>query len=139
MSTLGGERHGAAGESPRARIVAPVSRLLGATDLTRTIAFYQDVLGFEVGEPDGASGAVEVISGEARLRFSAHDHQAGDWEDPRPAGSVAVFFETDDVAAMHAGVRERGGAPGALQNYRDVLGFTVNYAQHDLGVLNGTK
>jgi uncharacterized glyoxalase superfamily protein PhnB len=29
--------------------------------------------------------------------------------------------------------------PGAVTYYRDVLGFTVNYAQHDIGVMDRDK
>ena len=102
-----------------------------------------------------------------------------------------MFFETDDVQAMQAGIRRRGGNPSGLEkvnwikmqmfqiqdpdghviwfgqsfhadsparsrsmlttvmpelpmddvpagvrHYRDVLGFSVNYEQHNIGVLD---
>ena len=102
-----------------------------------------------------------------------------------------MFFETDDVQAMHAAIRRRGGeasdvekvnwikmqmfelrdpdghtvwfgqsyhedsparsrsmiervmpelplddVPAGVRHYRDVLGFTVNYEQQDLGVMD---
>jgi catechol 2,3-dioxygenase-like lactoylglutathione lyase family enzyme len=79
----------------RPRIVAPVSRAIATWDIARSAAFYRDVLGFDIHEaPDGT----EASSGPALLHFDA-DGRA-------PA---IVFFETDDVDAMHAAIRARGG------------------------------
>lgn len=97
-------------------IVTPVSRLLGATDLARTSAFYRDVLAFDVRRAEREAHAIEVISGKARLRFGRHDHAPNDWDEPRPIGSAVVFFETDNVEAIHAAVRQRGGRPSELEN-----------------------
>jgi len=170
------------------QITAPVSRVLGATDVDRTVAFWCDVLGFEVRERT-SDGGVEVRSGRARIHFGALD-AAPDFSKEGPPGSAIVFFDTDDVEAMHAAVRRRGGraselekvnwikrrmfevrdpdghviwfgqsyhqkspdrprrmmsrimpelpsddVPAAVTHYRDVLGFSVNYAQEDLGVM----
>jgi uncharacterized glyoxalase superfamily protein PhnB len=95
------------------QITAPVSRSLGARDVDRTVAFWRDVLGFEVTErmPDGA---VEVRSGRARIHFGEFD-AAPDFSTDGPPGSAIVFFDTDDVAAMHAAVRRRGGQPSDLE------------------------
>jgi catechol 2,3-dioxygenase-like lactoylglutathione lyase family enzyme len=169
-------------------ITAPVARMLGATDTQATAAFYRDVLGFEIRESDGV---VEAVSGPARLAFGRHDFAPGDWDHPQPPGTAIVFFETDDLAAMHAAIASRGGrpskiqrvntialamfsvrdpdgrvlwfgksddrphgphegrmlekalpelpfddVPGAVAYYRDVLGFTINYQQDDLGVMD---
>jgi uncharacterized glyoxalase superfamily protein PhnB len=169
-------------------ISGPVMRYLGVADAGRSVAFYGDVLGFEVREADGGW---EAASGPARIRFGTAGYEPGDWENPRPPGSAMVFFETSDVEAMHAFIRARGGSPGGIQqvnwinvrmfgiddpdghrlwfgqsrngpepavkqpmlerimpslpfddvaagveHYRDVLGFTVNYAQHDIAVMD---
>jgi catechol 2,3-dioxygenase-like lactoylglutathione lyase family enzyme len=82
-------------------IVSPVSRSIGVADIARSIAFYRDVLGFDVREQ---SGVTEAIYGPARIQFDAG-----------PAGSAMLFFETDDVAAMHAAIRSRGGDPSELE------------------------
>ena len=176
------------GSTSQPRITAPVSRLLGAKDLERTVAFWRDVLGFEVGERD-RDGAIGVTSGPARIQFGKLD-AAPDFSKETPPGSAIVFFDTDDVAAMHAAVRRRGGQPSELEkvnwikrrvfevrdpdghviwfgqsyhqksperprhmmnrimpelpcddvpaavtHYRDVLGFSINYAQDDIGVM----
>jgi uncharacterized glyoxalase superfamily protein PhnB len=175
-------------------VVAPVMRFLGVTDTARTVAFYRDVLGFDVRELRDARGSAPVIEatyGPVRIRFGTHDFPPNDWTEARPPGSAIVFLQTDDVAAMHARVRARGASPTELENvnwikmrmfevrdpdghtlwfgqsydepdapipgrmcqkimpelplddvpagvayYRDVLGFRVNYAQDDIGVMD---
>jgi uncharacterized glyoxalase superfamily protein PhnB len=164
------------------RITAPVSRRLGAANVELTVAFWRDVLGFEVRRA-GDDGGVDLTSGRARIRVEPLDE--------RPPGSAVVFFDTDDVEAMQRAIRQRGGqasdlenvnwikrrvfevrdpdghviwfgqsyhqkspdrprrmlsrimpelpsddVPAAVAHYRDVLGFTVNYAQRDLGVMD---
>ena len=172
----------------RPAIVNPVMRFIGVADPARTIAFYRDVLGFEVREE---AGATEALYGPARIRFGAEDYAPDDWETPRPPGSAMLFFQTGNVAAMHAAIRRRGGNPSEIEKvnwikmqmfeihdpdghtlwfgqsydqpdssscsllmrkalpelpfddvtaavnyYRDVLGFRINYQQHDLGVMD---
>ena len=96
------------------QITAPVSRWLGAGDVDRTVDFWRDVLGFEVTEraPDGT---VEVRSGRARIHFGELD-AAPDFSKEGPPGSAVVFFDTDDVTAMQAAIRRRGGQPSDLEN-----------------------
>jgi uncharacterized glyoxalase superfamily protein PhnB len=160
-------------------VVSPVTRLIGVADDARSILFYRDVLGFEIRDE---AGAVEAVSGPARIQFARHGE---------PPKSAIVFFQTDDVEAMHAAIRARGGLPSELEkvnwikmrmfeirdpdghtlwfgqsydkphtpgptpmmlralpelpfndvaaavaHYRDVLGFRINYQQHDLGVMD---
>ena len=176
------------GSTSEPRITAPVSRLLGAKDVDRTVAFWRDVLGFEVGERD-RDGAIEVTSGPARIHFGKLD-AAPDFSKETAPGSAIVFLDTDDVTAMHAAISRRGGqpselekvnwikrsvfevrdpdghviwfgqsyhqkssertrhmmnrimpelpcddVPAAVKHYRDVLGFGINYAQDDIGVM----
>jgi catechol 2,3-dioxygenase-like lactoylglutathione lyase family enzyme len=73
-----------------ARIIAPVSRRIAVTEVSRSAGFYRDVLGFEV------HGA-EVTRGPALLHLDAGG-----------SGRSMVFFETDDVAAMHSAIGGRG-------------------------------
>jgi predicted enzyme related to lactoylglutathione lyase len=97
-------------------IITPVSRLLGSTDLGRTAAFYRDVLGFQVRRPDGEPRLVDVILGKARLRFGASDDGPGDRHGARRPGPAVVFFETNDVARLHAVIRGRGGSASEPEN-----------------------
>ena len=169
-------------------IVAPVMRFIGVADSARSILFYRDILGFEVRDQQGT---IEAVYGPACIQLGTADHAPNDWNTPRPRGSAILFFQTDDVAAMHAGIRARGGSPSELEKvnwikmrmfeirdpdghtlwfgqsydvphspvsapmmqkalpelpcddvaaavayYRDVLGFRINYQQHDLGVMD---
>jgi uncharacterized glyoxalase superfamily protein PhnB len=172
------------------RITAPTSRYLGTRDVARAVKFWRDVLGFEV-RGSTADGATELVSGEAYIRLDQSD-EAPDRSGPgRPPGAAIVFFQTNDVEAMHAAVRARGGepselekvnwikmrvfqvrdpdghtlwfaqsynvdfpprprgmmyqampglpfddVPAAVQYYRDVLGFSINHEQPDLGVMD---
>jgi catechol 2,3-dioxygenase-like lactoylglutathione lyase family enzyme len=173
--------------------------MLGARDVDRTVAFWRDILGFEVSEHTG--DGVELRSGRARIQVGRLDI-APDLAKEGPPGSAIVFFDTNDVEAMHAAVRRRGGrpselekvnwikrrvfevrdpdghviwfgqsyhqkspdppsplrgfggtsrssrmmsrimpelpcddVPAAVKHYRDVLGFSINYAQDDIGVM----
>jgi uncharacterized glyoxalase superfamily protein PhnB len=172
-----------------------VSRLLAVSDIARSVAFYRDVLGFKdrmIEETDGVATAAEVASGPAVIRIEVGDRAPDSTFEYRPRGSAILYFQTDDVAAMHAQVLARGGAPTDMQKvnwlkmrmfeiqdpdghtlwfgqsfqepslapspdrmlrrimprlplddvpagvayYRDVLGFSINYQQHDLGVMD---
>jgi uncharacterized glyoxalase superfamily protein PhnB len=175
--------------------VAPVSRHLSVADLDRSIAFYRDVLGFDVRavpERDGIPAVAEAVHGPARIQFGTQDGAFDSTGAHRPRGSAILFFQTDDVVVMRDAVRARGGTPSELEkvnwikmrmfeirdpdghalwfgqsfqepdahaaaprpmlqkimpelpldnvaagvaHYRDVLGFKVNYAQLDLGVM----
>jgi catechol 2,3-dioxygenase-like lactoylglutathione lyase family enzyme len=101
-------------------IIAPVSRLLGSTDLPRTTAFYRDVLGFKVETSRDDGGTAEVVQGRAHIRFGAKDYPPGDWDRPRAAGAAVVFFETNDVEGFHAAIRARGGTPSELENVNGI-------------------
>jgi len=173
---------------PKPAIVAPAMRFIGVADANRSILFYRDILGFEVRDQQGI---IEAVYGPACIQFGRQDYAPNDWEKPRPRGSAILFFQTDDVAAMHAAIRARGGTPSELEKvnwikmrmfeirdpdghtlwfgqsydvphspapapmmrqalpelpcddvaaavayYRDVLGFRINYQQHDLGVMD---
>jgi uncharacterized glyoxalase superfamily protein PhnB len=187
-------------------ITAPLSRFLAVTDTERSVAFYRDVLGFEIQPVQGKHGfaaTVEVMSGPARIQLGAADDAFDSTGERRSRGAAILFFETDDVAGLHSAVVGRGGAPSSLEkvnwikytmfqvkdpdghtlwfgqsyhveapeddtesiaerqilpgpgqlrqmipefplddiaagvaHYRDVLGFEVNYAQEDFGILN---
>lgn len=83
-----------------AAIVAPVSRSIRVSQVPRSAAFYGDVLGFAIEE--GPNGT-EAINGPALVHFEAGA--------PRPA---VLFFETDNIDAMHAAIRARGGQTSEL-------------------------
>jgi predicted enzyme related to lactoylglutathione lyase len=171
-------------------IVSPVMRHLRVADPARTLAFYRDVLGFEVrggGDEYGVTAVAEATRGPARIRFTTTSAD-GDGGDSTPRHTL--FLQTDDAATLREEIRARGGEPsdvdevnwikmrmfevrdpdghalwfgesfhsdsparrGAMHtimpelplddvaagvaHYRDVLGFGVNYAQHDIAVMD---
>ena len=81
-------------------VVAPVSRSIGVTGLARSLAFYRDVLGF------AAHSSNEAVLGPARIEFQ---------ETHEPTGRAILFFQTDDVVALHSAIRARGGAASELE------------------------
>ena len=167
-----------------ARIVAPVSRALAVADKARTIAFYRDVLGFEV-------RGDALVSGPAQLDVMVAQQVRDSTFQDRPRGAGIYFFMVDDVQALRRDVASRGAAPSDLEKvnwikmemfqlrdpdghtlwfgqsfqqpdtprdpqgqlrealpifpmkdvqagiayYREKLGFSINYSQHDLGVM----
>jgi uncharacterized glyoxalase superfamily protein PhnB len=111
-------------------------RCIGVADAARSILFYRDVLGFEVREQ---SGTIEAVYGPVRIQLGRQDYAPNIGEDPRLRGSAILFFQTGDVAAMHAAVRARGGMPSELEKVnwikmqmfeiRDLDGHTLWFGQ----------
>ncbi|MGC2447214.1 MAG: VOC family protein [Candidatus Sulfotelmatobacter sp.] len=96
------------------QIASPVMRFLPVSDINRSIAFYRDVLGFDVKkEEDG----VEAILGPARVRFGKQGYEPGDggFQNSKPPGSAILFLQAEDVAATHAAIRARGGFPSDIE------------------------
>jgi uncharacterized glyoxalase superfamily protein PhnB len=156
------------------------------TDIVRTVAFYRDVLGFEVhADALQSGGPPELTLGPARITLGRRAPSAPSLE------RNILFFETDDIAATYDILVARGAkptlpedvnwikmrmievrdpdgnilwfgrgfggpnkpqqqrmllkvmpelpctnVPAAVTHYRDVLGFEINYSQHDLGVMD---
>jgi predicted enzyme related to lactoylglutathione lyase len=77
-------------------ITSPASRSLPVADLDRTVAFYRDVLGFELrGET--------LMNGPAEL-----------YPDPQQSTPEMFYFEVADVDALHSAICSRGGHPGII-------------------------
>src|SRR5512132_4534536 len=96
-------------------IVAPVMRRLIVSDVARSVAFYREVLGFTsvaVREAFDFPAVAEVVSGPARIQLGI---RRGAAERSDRASPRVVFLETEDVVAMHAGLRARGGQPSELE------------------------
>jgi len=163
-------------------------RSIPVADATRSILFYREILGFELRDQ---SGSIDAVYGPARIHFDTQDDAPTNDTAPRPRRSAILFFQTDDVEAMRAGIHARGGEPSEIEGvnrikmrifeirdpdahrlwfgqsydkphaprplpllrkalpdlpfrdvaaavayYRDVLGFRINYQQHDLGVMD---
>ncbi len=98
--------------NPTPKIVAPVMRFIGVADAARSLLFYRDILGFDV---RGQPGVIEAVYGPACIQFERQDNAPTEMEEPRARRSAILFFETDDVEAMHAAIRARGGAPSEME------------------------
>lgn len=96
-------------------IVSPAVRFLPVSDVERSIAFYRDVLGFEIREQEGHR---EAVSGPAYIRFEREGYSAADWafQTPRPPGSAILFLHVGDIVATHAAVHASGGSPTEIEN-----------------------
>jgi catechol 2,3-dioxygenase-like lactoylglutathione lyase family enzyme len=111
---------GAQGPSPprKPSIVAPLSRFLAVADAERSIAFYRDVLGFEVRPLDNSysvPGVAEVVYGPARIQLGKHESAADSTGEPRPRGQAILFLQTADVPAMREWVIAHGGHPTDME------------------------
>jgi predicted enzyme related to lactoylglutathione lyase len=94
------------------KIASPTMRFLPVADLRRSIAFYRDMLGFEIREQDGGT---EAVLGPARIRFGKEGYEPTDWSTPKAPGSAILFLQSADVEALHAAVEARGGNPSAIE------------------------
>ncbi len=93
--------------------------MMPVTDIHRSIAFYQDALGFTVHDKHTdeqgqwlwchlQSGNVELMLAFRREGIDrAHQRQA--------RGAIVFYFYPDDVAALHAALQQKRLAPGDLR------------------------
>lgn len=86
-----------------ASIISPVSRHLVVTDIQQSLDFYTLRLGFEKINADHAG----VASGAARISFHTTTAAIDSSGALRPPGQAIIFFETNDVHAMHAELRAK--------------------------------
>jgi catechol 2,3-dioxygenase-like lactoylglutathione lyase family enzyme len=82
--------------------ISAAATVFQVEDLKLSLAYYLDVLGFELDFEFGPYAGVH--RGEMYLHLCAHDT----WKRPPGAGMVSVFC--DEVDAYHDAVRGRGGA-----------------------------
>ena len=84
---------------------------LTAKDVQQSIAWYRDVLGFAVEYPmerDGKVFAAAMRSGAARIILNQDDGGRG-WERVKGEGFAITFDTAQDVDAIAAGIKARGG------------------------------
>ena len=89
--------------------------MLDVNDLSETIAFYRDVLGFEVlgtmGEDPAVPTWCSLGRDEVKLMFTwspPHDHGDGDLHAHEPALGGMLYITVDDADALYAEVTSRG-------------------------------
>jgi len=85
---------------------------LTAKDLRTSIAWYRDVLGFTVEyemESDGKPSAAAIRSGCAKIFLNQDDGGRG-WDRVKGEGFAITFDTAQDVDAIAARIKARGGA-----------------------------
>ncbi len=95
------------------KIASPVMRSVAVADISRSVTFYRDVLGFDIRvHADGA----DAVLGPARIHLGPEaPSPTGHSAQVRRAGSTVLFLQTEDVAAMHSAVQARGGSPSEIE------------------------
>jgi predicted enzyme related to lactoylglutathione lyase len=94
------------------KVASPVMRFLHVADIGRSVAFYRGVLGFQIREDESG---VEAVMGPARIRFGGAGFAPTDRETSQKRRSAILFLQSDDVDALHAAVRARGGKPSGIE------------------------
>ena len=84
---------------------------LTVKDLSKSMAWYRDVLGFGVGrtyEQDGRLAFVEVKAGDALINLNQDDGAKG-WDRIKGLGFSIGFWTTEDIDAIAARIKASGG------------------------------
>lgn len=117
--------------------------LLAVYDMPRAVAFYRDVLGFDIEtkwEPDGHLYWAKLKCGDTRLMLNA-EHEDGERrpEHDRPHGkNVTFYFYPADVVVLRESIVRRGGKATAFVvtfyghkqfTVRDADGYTLCFSQ----------
>ena len=96
---------------PRAKGPQDVSPSFTANDLMASIAFYRDVLGFELKEKwenEGTLMGGSLVCGKATINLSQDDWKLG--RDRKKGQGVRIFITTaDDIDTYAKAVTSRGG------------------------------
>lgn len=88
-----------------------LSVALTVKDLPASIAWYRDIVGFAVAESydrDGKVAAVAMRAGDVRFMVNQDDGQKG-WDRVKGQGFAVQFTTSDDLDALAAGIKQRGG------------------------------
>lgn len=75
---------------------------------------WRDVLGFDV-RGTTADGATEPVSGGAYVPLDQSDWAPDSSGTRHPLGAAIVFFQANDVEAVHGAVCARVGEPSELE------------------------
>lgn len=88
-----------------------LSVALTMKDLPASLVWYRDVVGFGVAESherDGKLAAVAMTAGNARFMINQDDGKKG-WDRVKGQGFAVQFTTSDDIDALAAGIKQRGG------------------------------
>jgi predicted enzyme related to lactoylglutathione lyase len=88
-----------------------LSVALTVKDLAASLAWYRDVVGFAVAESydrDGKQAAVAMRAGSVGFMINQDDGKKG-WDRVKGQGFAVQFTTSDDIDALAAGIKQRGG------------------------------
>ena len=121
---------------------------LVVADVSRSIAFYRDVLGFTVQTtvPDAAPFVFAIVqSGAVEIYLNASDAATAEYPafKGRPiGGTLTLFIQVDDVRAAHEALKSRVGIVMPLETkwygatefaFLDPDGYVITFAQRETG------
>jgi catechol 2,3-dioxygenase-like lactoylglutathione lyase family enzyme len=92
--------------------VTNIVPVIGVKDMAATIAFYHDLLGFEVVHQTGWYAHLRAAGGSAEIGFviSHHPMQPEVFQAPFEGSGLFYSFEVDDVDAEYQRLRDAGMA-----------------------------
>ncbi len=94
------------------------------SDMSRSIAFYRDLLGLRLVSESNEWSEFEVSPAHLALHWSSvHEEVPG--EVTIPAGRAELIFEVDDLDASCAEIRQKGGA---VDGPKELEGIEVRVA-----------
>lgn len=99
--------------------MSTLSPHLWVEDMKRSIAFYKDVMGFEVrrAEPADAPTFASLARDESSIMLSPYDESFGDWSMVAEAGkrrgaggAISFYIEAGDIEAEYQKAKDCGAA-----------------------------
>jgi uncharacterized glyoxalase superfamily protein PhnB len=115
--------------------------MLATGDMDATVTFYQDALGFDMGDKFEASGTLwwcEMKCGPAKVMLTQHETKVDGPGAYDTFGQTAIAFYINDVEDLHASLVDRGYEPSELRvtfygmkefDLRDPTGYTLLIGQ----------
>jgi len=117
-------------------------------DVSRSIAFYRDVLGFTLGAtvPDAAPFVFAIVqSGPVEIFLNAPEPATAEYpafKDRPIGGTLTLFIQVDDVRAAHEAVKNQVEIVMPLEKkwygvtefaFTDPDGYVITFAQPETG------
>jgi catechol 2,3-dioxygenase-like lactoylglutathione lyase family enzyme len=93
--------------------------MLPVTDIHKSIAFYEDALGFAVSDrqvdENGHWSWCSLKSGPVELMLALRGQDIDRAYQRQARGAIVFYFYPDDVAALHAALKQKGHAVSELR------------------------
>ena len=93
--------------------------LLNVEDVSRSLSFYRDGLGFEIvaqHDDDDTPIWARLSAGDTEIMLNRPDHANSGGRATRPSyGDVVLYLMVDDAASLHRALGEKGLTVGPLE------------------------